>query len=122
MYFHDPFNYEATPIGPQGCHIIAHKKTGTRNLWDFRGTAGWDVGVALYHYRCHNIVVRATKSVQVSDTVEFRHHQLTIPDLTPADRIVQGMTNIMCNLCDAPSISCDNQLAAIQDLCQAIHQ
>ena len=30
-YFHGPFNYDATPIGPLGCDIIAHKNTGTRN-------------------------------------------------------------------------------------------
>ena len=28
-YFHSPFNYDATPIGPLGCDIIAHKKIGT---------------------------------------------------------------------------------------------
>ena len=48
-YFHSPFNYDATPLGPRGCNIIAHKKTGTRNSWDFRGAAGYNVGVALQH-------------------------------------------------------------------------
>ena len=49
-YFHGPFDYDATLIGLLGCDIIAHKKTGTRHLWDFRGAAGWNVGVALQHY------------------------------------------------------------------------
>ena len=49
LYFHGPFNYDATPIGPLCCNIIAHKKTGTRHLWDFRGAAGWNVSVALLH-------------------------------------------------------------------------
>ena len=48
-YFQGPFNYDATRIGHIGCNIIAHKKTGTRKSWDFRGTAGWNVGVALQH-------------------------------------------------------------------------
>ena len=30
-YFHGPLNYDATPLGPLGCYIIDHKKTGTRN-------------------------------------------------------------------------------------------
>ena len=30
-YFHGPFNYDTKLIGPLGCDIIAHKKTGTRN-------------------------------------------------------------------------------------------
>ena len=55
-YFHGPFNYDATPIGPLGRDIIAHKNTGTRHSWDFRGAAGWYVGVALQHFRCHTIL------------------------------------------------------------------
>ena len=65
-YFHGPFNYDATPLGPIGCNIISHKKTGTRNSWDFRGTAGWNVGVSLQPYWCHTIVSKAAKAAQFS--------------------------------------------------------
>ena len=68
-YFHGPFNYDATPIGPLGCDIIAPKNTGTRHLWDFRGAASWNVVVALQHYQCPTIVAKATRAAQVSDTV-----------------------------------------------------
>ena len=105
-----------TPI----CNIIAYKKTGTRNLWDFHGTAGWNLGVALQHYRCHTIVSKSTKTAQVSDTVEFRQHHLTLPKITPMDRIVHGVNTLTCALQDAPSIACNNQLAVIQALRQAI--
>ena len=121
-YFHGPLNYDATPLGPLGCHIIDHNNIGTRKLWKFCGAAGWNVGVALQKYCCHIIVAKSTKALQVLETVEFRHRQLTLPDLTPADRIVHGMTNPTCALHDAPAIACDNQLAAIQDLCQAIQR
>ena len=50
-YFHGPFNYNATPLGPLGCNIIAQKKTETRNLWNFCGAAGWNVGVEIQQYR-----------------------------------------------------------------------
>ena len=39
-YFHEPFNYYATPIGALGCDIFAHKKTGTGHSWDFRSADG----------------------------------------------------------------------------------
>ena len=55
-YFQGPFNYNATPIRPLCCDIIAHKNTGTRHSSDFRGAAGWNVGIALQHYWCHTIV------------------------------------------------------------------
>ena len=68
-YFHGPFNYDATPIGLLGCNIIVHKKTGTKHLWEFRGAAGCNIGVALQHYRYHTILAKATQLAQVSDTV-----------------------------------------------------
>ena len=74
VYFHGPFNYDGTQLRPLGWDIIAHKKTGTRNSWDLRGAVGWNVGVALQHYQCHTIAEKSTRSAQVSDTVEFIHH------------------------------------------------
>ena len=114
--FHRPFNYDATPIGPLECDIIAQKNTGTRYSWDFRGAAGWNVGVALHHYRCHTIVAKATRAAQIYDTVEFRHHHLTQPTVTPMDRIVHGVNTLTCALHKAPHIECDNQLFAIEAL------
>ena len=95
-YFHGPLNDENTPLGPLGCNIINHKKAGTRNSWDFRGTANWNVGVALQHYWCHKIISKTTKADQVSDTVEFIHHHLTLADITPMYRIFHGVTTLMC--------------------------
>ena len=104
-YFHGALNDDATPIGPLGCNIIAHRKTSTRNSWDFRGAAGWYVGVALQHYRCHTIVAKSTREVQISDMVEFRHQHLTQPEVTPMDRIVHGVNTLTCALKDAPQIA-----------------
>ena len=81
-YFHGPLNYDAKPTDPLVCDITAHKNTGTRHSWDFRGAAGWNVGVALQHYRCHTIVAKSTRAAQISDTVEFRNHHLTQPTVT----------------------------------------
>ena len=121
-YFHCLFTYDATPLGPLGCNIIAHKKTVTRNSWDFWGTAGWNLGVALQHSRCHTIVSKYTKAAQVSDTVEFRHHHITLPDITLTYHIVHSVTTLMCALQDAAAIESNNQLTSIQALHQAIHQ
>ena len=120
-YFHGPFNYDTILLVLLGCHIISHKNTGIRNLWDFCGASGWNVGVSIHNYRCHTIVAKATKSVQVLETVELQHHHyLTLTYLTPDDRIFHGVTKLACALRDSPAIACDNQLAAIQALRQAI--
>ena len=108
-YFHGPFNYDSTPIGPLGCDIITQKKIGMRNSWDFRGAEGWYVGVALQHYRCHTIMSKATRVAQIYDTVEFRHHHLTQPEVTPMDRIVHGVNKLTCALQDARPSHCVRQ-------------
>ena len=70
------------------------QKNGTRHSWDFRGTSGWNIGVALHHYQCHTIVAKATIVTQVSHTVEFINHHLTHATVTPMDRIVHGVTTL----------------------------
>ena len=109
-------------LRPLGFNIISHKKTGTRNLWDFCGTVGWNIGVALQHYQCHSIVANAIEAVQVSDKVEFRHHHLTLQDITLADGIVHEVTTLTFALRDDPYIVCENKLAIIQALHQAIQR
>ena len=121
-YFHGPFNYDATPIVLLGYNIISHKKTGARNSWDFRGAAGWNVCVAIQHYQCHTIVAKFTRADQVSDKLEFRHHNLIHPTVTPMDCIVHGVTTLTCALHNAPTIACNNQLSEIQSLRQAIQR
>jgi len=118
--FHGAFNYASTPVGPLGCSVISHRKPGNRHSWDFRGHAAWNVGVSLEHYRCQRIVAKDTKSSSISDTLEFRHHHLTLPALTSEDRIAHGLDKLTCALRDAPAIVCDNNLAAIEALKNAL--
>ena len=92
--FAGPLNYNATPLGPLGCEVISHKKTDTRNSWDFRGDPAWNIGVLLKHYRCQNIIAKGTRATRVSDTLEFRHHHITIPTRTPADHIIHGVEKL----------------------------
>ena len=61
-------------------------------------------------------MANATRAVQISDTVELRHHHLTQPEVTPMDRIVHGVNKLACALKYAPQIACDNHLFAINAL------
>ena len=109
-YYNGPFNYDATPMGPLGARVIAHNKPDVRNSWDFRGEDGWSVGVSLQHYRCQRWVAEATHEVRVNDTVEFRHHRVTQPTVTPEDRIQQSVVSLTNALQGAPSPRQDQQL------------
>jgi hypothetical protein len=118
--FDGVFSYNHTPLGPLGCRVIIHKKVGARYTWDFRGKDGWGVGVSTENYRCQRVVEKATKAENNSDTVEFRHQYLTQPTLTSNDRVLQGMQNVTGALKDAPTVACDTQLRAIEELCNVL--
>ena len=121
-YFQGPFNYNATPLRPLGCNFITHNRISTLNSWEFCGAAVWNIGVSLKHYCCQNIFSKATKATQILDTIEFRHHRLTLPSLTLEDCITHGINKLTCSLQEAPDIVCDNQLAAVESLRQVFHQ
>ena len=54
--------------------------------------------------------------------MKSRHHKLTLPNVISTDRIVHGVTTLTCALQDPSTITCNNQLAAIQAIHQAIQQ
>ena len=80
-----PFDYNATPLGPLGCAVVIHKKNSQCHTWDFRGREGWSIGAAMESYCCDKGILCNTMAVCLSDTVEYRHHRLTLPTVIPAD-------------------------------------
>ena len=88
------FNYDATPLGPLGCPVIIHKKTYSRKSWDFHNKEGWSVGVSFEHCRCQLVIPADTREINVSNMVEFIHHFITTPTLTPEERILYGINTL----------------------------
>ena len=115
-YFNGPFNYDATPLGPLGSRLLAHRKPGVRNSWDFRAEDGWGIGVSLDHYRCQRYVARDTHEEKVTDTCSFRHPSMERPQPTAADRLQHGMLKLADALTDAPPRAPDAQLEALEKL------
>ena len=116
-YFHGrPFIYNATPLGPLGIPVIIHNKPSQQKSWDFRGRGSFSAGAALNHYRCQHAIDAGTKAMVISDTVEFRHQYLTQPGLTPLDSIIHALHTLTSALHQAPSITSDAQLQAIDQL------
>ena len=110
------FDYAATPILPLGCRIIIHNKPSVSNSWGFRGKDGWSLCCSLEHYRCQRVAPKDTKDVQLSNTLEYRHHYLTQPTLTPEDHALHGLHTLTCALKDAPIQMCDGKLSTISAL------
>ena len=110
------YKFDATPMGPLGSRVILHAKPELRKSWDFRGQDGFYVGPALNHYRCYSILKRDSQAVVISDTVRFRHHNLTVPNLTAEDKIVHALRALTHNMPSNPAASTEQQLRAIATL------
>ena len=102
-----PFNYDPTPLGPLGFHVITHLKPDARNSWDFRGEDGWSIGVLLEHYRCQRIAPKAAHCVKVTNTVDFWHQDITQPTVMPANHIQHELTSLINALTDSPNATSD---------------
>ena len=110
------FNYEATPLGPLGCPVTIHKKTSNQKSWDFRSKEGWSVGVSFEQYRCQLVIPANTRAINVSNTVEFIHHFITTPTLTPEYRILHGINTLSNAIQYKLSATYDAQIQAITKL------
>ena len=73
---------------------MIHKKTSIRKSWDFCSKEEWSVGVWFEHYRCQLVIPVDTREKGVYDTVEFLHHFITTPILTPEDRTLHGINTL----------------------------
>ena len=90
-YFSGPFQYDANPLGPLGMNVIIHKNASQRHTWDFRGKYGCSMGASMDHYRCQKVVSKDTNTDMVSDTIEFKHHKITLTPVTPEDKVLHGV-------------------------------
>ena len=112
--FNGKFNYNATPLGPLGISVIVHTKPGRRRSWDFRGKDVWIVGALIYC--CQRVIPELTRSMMISDTIEFRHHHITQPSITPEDRVLHGLQQLTADLQGSPSSQSGDQIRALQYL------
>ena len=115
-YNNSPFNFDATPIGPAGCPVIIHNNPNKRLSWAFRGRDGFYIGPALEHYRCFQAVDSLTKSIIVSDTIEFRHNYLAPPAISYEDRLLHAINFLSTAINEATDDTCNAQLVAIDNL------
>ena len=64
--------YDATPLAPPGCKLIAHEPPGQRKTWAPHGVDGYSIGPAMEHYRCHNVYISSTHGERIVEAVDFQ--------------------------------------------------
>ena len=94
QYVQGAFDYSKMPLAPMGCAVQVHKRSERRGSWAMNSVDGWYLRTSNEHYRCHEIYVKHTRSVRISDTVHFKHKHITAPTLTPEDTIVKALNDL----------------------------
>ena len=71
--------------------MMLHDKPNQRRSWGFNAKKAWHIGPYFQHYRAFRGILHLTGGKRVSDTVHFKHHTIAIPQLMPADRILEAV-------------------------------
>ena len=95
QYVHGTFDYNRTPLHPQGCAVQAFNSLSTRKSWEEHSKDAWHIGTSMEHYRTYQEYIKATRSVQNCDTVFFKHHYITKPTVTKADVVTNAANNLI---------------------------
>jgi hypothetical protein len=97
-----------------GCEVLVHEKTDKRGTWAFHCVDGWYLNTSHEHYRTHNCHIKDSRAERLSDTVQFKHKQLTNPELTPQDKIMHALANCKAALMGALATKSDAELDELQ--------
>jgi hypothetical protein len=86
-----PFDHNKTPLAPMGCEAQIHEKTDKQGTWAYHSVDGWYLFTSPENYHTHTCHVKATKIECHSDTVHFKHKNITNPTITHADKVMQAL-------------------------------
>ena len=81
-----PFDYTKMPLAPMGCEVQIHKKTDKRGTWSYHSVDGWYLSTSPEHYTVHNCYVKTTQVERLTDTIQFKHNNITVASSTPCSR------------------------------------
>ena len=90
-----PFDYNKMPLAPMGYGAQVHEKTDKRGTWAYHSVDGWYLYTSPEHYRTHACHIKATRSERLTDTIQFRHKNITNPTISHGDKVMQALADCM---------------------------
>jgi hypothetical protein len=114
-----PFDYNKMPLAPMGCEAQIHKKTNKQGTWAYHSIDGWYLFTSPQHYRTHTCHVKATKSECHSDTVRFKHKNITNPTITHADKVMQALAECVKTITGATGGTTAQEVKGLQRIVKA---
>ena len=87
-------DFNKMPLTPIGCAILLHNKLDNRKSWDTHACEGFYLKTSQEHYKCYKVWVKETRSMQIADTVFFKHRYITILEVSKADAIFDATMHL----------------------------
>ena len=109
-------HFDSTPIAPPDSEMPMHQKPARRSSFGLNVKKAWYLGPCLSHYRTFRGILPSTGWERLSNTVKFQHHAIGIPEITPADRIVEAARQLETDIRELPRDAPMDTLKAIQNL------
>jgi len=76
-----------------GCEVQIHKKTDTCDTWSYHSVDGWYLLTSAEDYRVHICYVKTTQAERLTDTIQFKHKNITNPTISSHDKIMHALAN-----------------------------
>ena len=89
-YVYGVHDYNKMPLAPLGCAAQCFVSPEERTSFGAHSLDAWYIGTSEKHYRCYNVFIKDTRATRVTDTIMFKHKEITTPSVTHADAIVQA--------------------------------
>ena len=87
-YIYGQHDFNRVPLAPLGCTVLIHNEPTTRKTWENHASEGYYIKTSREHFRCYKTWTTKTRSIQVADTVFFKHQYITMPTVSKVDTIV----------------------------------
>ena len=94
-------------------NVNAQKSKQKKDIW-FQRKKAWYIAPCFKHYQTFKGIMASTGVERLSDTVRFKQHAITIPHLTPADRIMESARQLDSTIKQQPKNSPMDELVAIE--------
>ena len=110
----EEYHFDATPVSTPGSEMLMHENPNRRKKFGLNAKKAWYIAPCFKHYRKFKDILPSTGAERMSDTVRFNHHAISIPQLTPADRILEAARQLDDAIKQQPKRAPVDELTAIE--------
>ena len=95
QYVYGNHDYNNHPHHPHCCKVQAFIDTKIWQSWEEKSKDGYYVGTSMKHHQTYDVWIKATRSVDNTNTAYFKHAYITKPKVTKTDIVVDVATKLI---------------------------